>query len=191
MLGVGTRLIETERLILRKIDKDDYPLVYKNWTSDPLVSRYLSWDTHQSEENTKAYIEYKVNNYEGHDFCFDWIVVLKENNEPIGEISAVRVSLLHDLVEMGDCYGSKFWNKGYATEALKAFIKYMFEEAEVGMIIACHMSNNPASGKVMIKAGMKYDATLKNYFVDKNTKKRVDKICYSISREMYLDSINK
>lgn len=67
----------------------------------------------------------------------------------------------------------------------------MFEEAEVGMIIACHMSNNPASGKVMIKAGMKYDATLKNYFVDKNTKKRVDKICYSISREMYLNSINK
>ena len=50
--------------------------------------------------------------------------------EPIGEIEAVKVSEAHDLVEMGDCYGSRFWNKGYATEALKAFMKYMFNECE-------------------------------------------------------------
>ena len=191
MIGVGTKLIETERLILRKINKDDYPLVYQNWTSDQKVARYVSWDQHNSMDDTKAYIEYKANRYDGHEYCFDWIVVLKENNEPIGEIEAVNVSKAHDLVEMGDCYGSRFWNKGYATEALKAFLKYMFEEAQVGIIIACHMSNNPASGRVMEKSGMKYDATLKGYFIDKNTGKRADKVCYSISREEYLNNTTK
>ena len=39
MIGVGTKLIETERLILRKIKKDDYPFVYQNWTSDQKVAR--------------------------------------------------------------------------------------------------------------------------------------------------------
>ena len=67
----------------------------------------------------------------------------------------------------------------------------MFEEAQVGLIIACHMSNNQASGRVMEKAGMKYDATLKGYFIDKNNGKRVDKVCYSLSREEYLNNSTK
>ncbi|MCI7402146.1 MAG: GNAT family N-acetyltransferase [Christensenella sp.] len=165
--------------------KEDYELVYKNWTSNPKVSRYVEWNVHKSIDDTKAYIENKANRYENDEFYFDWIVVLKEIMEPIGEIEAVKVSEAHDLVEMGDCYGSRFWNKGYATEALKAFMKYMFNEVEAGMIIACHISTNPASGRVMQKAGMKYDATLKKYFVDKNSGKRADKVCYSISREEY------
>ena len=186
MNGIGTKTIETERLILRKMNDEDAEFIYKNWSSDPLVSKYVSWDTHNSLEETKKYVEYKVNRYIEHDFCFDWIVVLKETKEPIGEIEAVNVSKLHNLVEMGNCYGSIYWNKGYGTEALKAFINYMFNEVEVDKIIACHESVNPASGRIMQKAGMHYDGTLKNYFIDKNTKKRCDKICYSIDRKIEL-----
>lgn len=42
----------------------------------------------------------------------------------------------------------------------------------------------------MQKAGMKYDATLKNYLIDKNTNIRADKVCYSISKEDYLLNYN-
>ncbi len=182
MNGIGTQVIETERLILRKMEMGDAEAVYRNWTSDPLVARYVSWDVHASLEQTIKYVKYKVERYIGHDYCFDWVVVLKETNEPIGEIEAVEVSLAHRLVEMGDCYGSKFWNKGYGTEALKAFIAYMFEKVNVDKIIACHLSVNPASGRIMQKAGMHLDAVLPNYFVDKNTGKRCDKVCYSIDR---------
>ena len=80
---------------------------------------------------------------------------------------------------MGYCYGSKYWNKGYGTEALQIVIKYLREVAKAEKITACHLSINPASGKVMEKAGMVYDATLKEYRIDKNTNKRVDLICYS------------
>lgn len=181
MQGIGTQTIETERLILRKMELTDADMMFKNWTSQPSVAKYVSWEKHQTLEDTKKYVEYKVNNYI-HPYCFHWIVVLKTTNEPIGSIDAVNVSKTHNLVEVGYCYGNKFWNKGYGTEALKAFIDYMFTQVKVDKIIACYMSVNPSSGRVMEKAGMHYDATLKNYFIDKNTGKRCDKVCYSIDR---------
>ena len=182
MKGIGTRTIETERLIMRRMEKGDALSIYKNWTSDPLVSRYVTWDTHDSFETTQAYVDYKVKRYEGHDYCFDWVLVLKETGEPIGEMEAVEVSLRDRIVIMGDCLGSKYWNKGYATEALKAFIRYMFDEVGVDKVIAYHLSVNPASGRVMQKAGMHLDAVLKGYLVDKLTGQRADKVVYSIDR---------
>lgn len=181
MNAVGTKTIETERLILRKMQKKNAELIYKNWTSDENVSKYVTWDTHKSVKDTKKYVHYKLERYKN-PYVFDWVVVLKETGEPIGEIDAVKVSTADRRVEMGDCFGSKFWNKGYATEALKAFIKYMFTEVEVDKVTACHMAVNPASGAVMKKAGMTYDATLKGYAYDKNTGLRDDLLYYSIDR---------
>lgn len=62
---------------------------------------------------------------------------------------------------------------------LQIVIKYLKEVAKVEKITACHLSINPASSKVMEKAGMVYDATLKEYRIDKNTNKRVDLVYYS------------
>ncbi len=178
MINVGTRTIETKRLILRKLEISDLEQVYNNWCSDPKVSKYVTWDMHKNIEQTKEYINFKLGLYEK-DYRFDWVVVIKETNEVIGEIDAVKQSLNYNLVELGYCYGSKYWNNGYATEALSAVIKYLKEVALVEKVTACHISTNPASGRVMQKAGMKYDATLKEYVVDKNTKERADLVYYS------------
>lgn len=178
MLNCGTQRLETKRLILRKLNIDDAENIYKNWTSDPLVSKYVTWDTHKSINDTIEYVKYKCERYEK-DYCFDWIVVLKKTNEPIGEIDAVKISIQNNTIELGYCYGSKFWNKGYATEALSKVIEYLKKAAEVEKIIACHVSSNPASGKVMQKAGMQYDATLPKYIKNKNTNERVDLVFYS------------
>lgn len=178
MINVGTRTIETKRLILRKLDISDLEQVYNNWCSDPKVTKYVTWDMHKNIEQTKEYINFKLGLYEK-DYRFDWVVVIKETNEVIGEIDAVKQSLNYNLVELGYCYGSKYWNNGYATEALSAVIKYLKEVALVEKVTACHISTNPASGRVMQKAGMNYDATLKEYVVDKNTKERADLVYYS------------
>ena len=178
MINVGTKTIETKRLILRKLEISDLEQVYNNWCSDPKVTKYVTWDMHKNIEQTKEYINFKLGLYEK-DYRFDWVVVIKETNELIGEIDAVKQSLNYNLVELGYCYGSKYWNNGYATEALSAVIKYLKEVALVEKVTACHISTNPASGRVMQKAGMKYDATLKEYVVDKNTKERADLVYYS------------
>lgn len=178
MIGVGTKTIETDRLILRRIKLEDASQIYKNWTSDPLVSKQLEWNVHQSIGDTLDYVNSKLEAY-NNDFFYDWVVVLKETDEPIGEISSVRIQKKHDLVELGYNYGSRYWGNGYASEALKAVIKFLKEEAKVYKVVCTHISTNPASGKIMQKAGMEYDGTLKDYRIDKSTNERVDLIYYS------------
>lgn len=183
MREIGTRTIETDRLILRRVTVNDAKVIFENWASDPLVTKYLTWEPHQTVEITQAYVNPKMEKYANDGLYFDWLVVLKETGEVIGDICATRVSLRDELVEMGHCYGRKYWNKGYATEALKAFIQYMFKLVGAKKIVACHSSENPASGKVMLKAGMHYDATLPKYIIDKETKRRVDLLYYSIDNK--------
>ena len=46
----GTKTIETERLILRRFTMEDAPAMYRNWASDPEVTKYLTWPAHSSVE---------------------------------------------------------------------------------------------------------------------------------------------
>lgn len=183
MKYIGTKEIQTERLILRRIVKNDAEKMFANWTSRPIVSRYTRWNAHKTLADTKEYVNYKTDRYDNVAYCYDWIVTLKSTGEPIGEIEAIEILLMDNAVEVGYCYGDDFWGKGYATEALKAFISFMFDNVGVDKIFADHISTNPASGKVMQKAGMQFDAILKGYLIDKNTGKREDKVCYSIDRQ--------
>ena len=54
-------------------------------------------------------------------------------------------------------------NKGYATEAVSAIIRYGFTDLGLVRIQAFHSVGNPASGRVLEKAGMKYEGTLRLY----------------------------
>ena len=54
---------------------------------------------------------------------------------------------------------AKYRNKGYASEALKRVLKFLLVEVEYNRISAGHLADNPASGRVMEKAGMKYEGT--------------------------------
>ena len=67
-------------MILRKFELSDAEIVYKNWTSDPLITKQLSWDVHKSLDDTIKYVNYKFELY-NKEYCFDWIVVLKLTNE--------------------------------------------------------------------------------------------------------------
>lgn len=117
---------------------------------------------------------------------YRWIVEIKDTYELIGSLDVVTWFLIFGTCEIGYCYGEKFWGFGYATEALKAVIKYLFEKAEVELIYVKYIENNPASGKVMEHAGMKQEGTLRKRVVDKNHQ-RNDLISYSITREEYLN----
>ena len=56
--------------------------------------------------------------------------------------------------ELGYGLGREFWNQGYCTEAAIAMIEFGFESLGLRRIVSEHMARNPASGKVMEKAGM-------------------------------------
>lgn len=60
----GNKTIETRRLVLRKFTLSDAEPMYRNWASDPEVTRYLLWPAHESEEATKGILKGWIAAYE-------------------------------------------------------------------------------------------------------------------------------
>lgn len=162
MKHCGTQRLETDRLILRRYVSDDAPAKYKNWTSDPEVTKFLMWKTHPNPQYTQKVTDDCVKQYSNDDF-YRWAIVLKENgDEPIGDIAVVRMEEEVSSVHIGYCLGKNWWHKGITSEALKAVMDFLFDVVEVNRIESRHDPRNPNSGKVMQKCGMKYEGTLRS-----------------------------
>lgn len=184
MKYIGTKKLETERLILRKVTKKDALEAFNNWCNSDKVSKYVMWSKHENVGVTEALYEVWEKEYENLQ-TFRWIVELKNTKELIGTIDVASKKFLpYGACEIGYCYGEKYWGYGYATEALKRVIKFLFEECEADVIYADHMNNNPGSGKVMIKSGMRFEGKLRNRILDKDGI-RNDLLMYSILKEEY------
>lgn len=176
----NTKNLETERLILRKFEIEDAEGMFNNWANDPEVNKFLAWPLHKDVEETKSVISKWISKYE--EGSYNWIVETKDTHEVIGSICEEGKSVKHKTISLGYCYGSKFWNKGYASEVLKRVIEYLLNEEDFYLVEANHRSSNPASGKVMQKAGMKYDGTLRERRINPDGS-RADMVCYSIKKE--------
>lgn len=99
-------------------------------------------------------------------------ITLKESNEFIGEIS-LHLDNNNNLAQLGYWLGEPFWNKGIATEAAQAVLKFGFEKLNLNKIYAtCHVENK-ASEKVLLNNGMiknhtngnviQYELTIQEY----------------------------
>ena len=186
---IGTKQIETERLILRRLTVNDSETAFKNWCSNPNVARYTLWDAHKKVDTTINLYTAWEKLYEKED-TFRWIVELKDTHDLIGTIDVADSHYLpFGAVEIGYCYGEAFWGKGYATEALKRVIKYLFDEVGLDVIYADHMEKNPNSGKVMKKSGMTYEGIRRGRVIDHDGI-RNNLISYSITKEEYLNNID-
>ena len=177
----GTLNIETKRLLLRRFELSDALPMYKTWATDSDVTRFLSWLPHENVEATKKIISSWIGQYNSTEY-YNWAVTLKENKRIIGSISVVKQHPEHDVCEIGYCYGKEFWGKGYGTEALDGVIGFMIHKVGFNRVHAYHHSENEASGKVMVKAGMKYEGRLREYHKD-NRGVYVDCKMYSILKK--------
>lgn len=154
----GTRQIETARLVLRMAQMTDAEPMFRNWASDSEVTKFLTWPTYQSIDNARFVLDLWTKEYEKQNF-YQWMIVLKEINEPIGSISVVQLRDDIAQAEIGYCIGRNWWHRGIMTEALSAVIEFLFTDVGMNRIEAKHDTNNPHSGDVMKKCGMKYEGT--------------------------------
>ncbi len=158
----GTCRLETGRLVLRQFVIDDAAAMYKNWASDGEVTRYLTWSPHASEDASRALLKDWTASYRNDDY-YQWAIVLKENgDEPIGSISAVHQNEDLSVIQIGYCIGRPWWHQGITSEALGAAIDFFFDKVGANRVEAIHDPNNPHSGMVMRKCGMKYEGTLRS-----------------------------
>lgn len=175
----GTKTIETPRLLLRKARMEDAEPMFRNWASDPEVTRYLTWPTYEKIDTAYAVLDMWIGQYEQSNF-YHWMIELKEIGEPIGSISVV--SLCDDVckAEIGYCIGRAWWHKGIVTEAARAVVDYLFAEVGMNRVEAKHDVNNPHSGDVMKKCGMRYEGTARA--ANRNNQGICDTASYAILR---------
>ncbi len=137
----------SERLTLKSIeekDKKDLLEIVK----DPKVKKSYMLPDFSNEEEEEKFFQ-KLRNFTLNKEKFVYGIYSK--NKIIGFIN--QVSLENDVIELGYFIASNEWNKGYATEALKTAINELFRMG-IKAVQAAHFECNPASGRVMQKAGM-------------------------------------
>ena len=150
--------IETEHLLLRKLELGDVYEYYERLMGDADVSRYMLFDPHQTIMESLEDMQQKLRRYEEEPF-YCWGVEQKEEAGLMGMVQLLRFDEQADSCSFVYLLGCNYWNQGYGTEILKAVFRFAFEELEVQRILADHMTKNIASGKVMEKAGMKHIGT--------------------------------
>lgn len=148
----GTVPIETERLLLRRFVLSDSEAMFRNWAGHPVVTKFLTWDAHESEKESRQLLSRWCKQYRKRNF-YEWAIELKELGEPIGSIGAVQTAGWKTF-EVGYCIGERWWGQELAVEALQAVIRFLFQEVRCHKIEAKYAEGNVASMRVMQKAGM-------------------------------------
>ena len=167
MKKIGTQSIETKRLLLRPFLESDAQAMYDNWASRPDNLLHVTWDAHESPEVTQQSIARWVENYQNLDF-YKWGICLKENPEQVlGDISVVDRDYTVNDCEVGYILSQDYWGQGLMTEALKAVLNYLLQDAGFNRVTARFVTANPASGRVMAKAGMSYEGTFRQAVLHK------------------------
>ncbi len=179
MNKAGTQTIETNRLILRRFRVEDAEDMFTNWASDPEVTKFLTWAPHTSVDVTRNLLSDWILRYEDGGY-FNWVIEYKETDKVIGNISVVKLKEDVESADIGYCMSRAYWGNEIMPEALRAVMDYLFDTVGLNRVAACHDANNPKSGRVMDKAGMKLEGTLRE--AGKNNLGICDKVWHATIR---------
>lgn len=147
--------LETENLILRKFQKEDAKDFFQRVGGSEQVTKYMLWQPHKSVVESQESIEKIISRYDC-EKGYTWAIALREDDSVIGRIDLLRFDEENSSCSFAYMLGKDFWGQGFGTEALRAVFAFAFEKMDMQKIIADHMSENVASGKVMQKARMHY-----------------------------------
>lgn len=159
---MNTPTLETERLILRKFTEDDLEALFLI-LKDEEVNKFLPWYPMKNLEETKRFYEERYAAKYAEPQAYAYAICLKEDNLPIGYIK-VDMEEHHDF---GYALRKEFWHKGIVSEAARAVVEQVKKDG-LPYITATHDVNNPHSGGVMKKIGMKYQYSYEERVQPKN-----------------------
>lgn len=144
-------ILETERLILRPITLDDAEACF-SWNSDERVAKYMSYPRCTDISQTIDWIKSTLTDEQE----WNWAFVLKVENKVIGTGGIGPNKFMEGYWGIGYNLHYDYWHKGYCTEAMHAIVDFAHNELGVNKICSDHAIENPRSGKVMEKLGLKF-----------------------------------
>ena len=171
--------LQTERLTLRPFTMDDVPALFEICNDADVASTTLTLPYPYALSDAEQWIPKHAAEFAS-DTAMTLAISLRETGTIVGDV-ALRLCPEHERAEMGYLMGKAYWNRGYCTEAVLGVLRYGFAELKLNRIFADHFARNPASGRVMQKAGMRCEGTLRQH-LRKLDGRFEDAVCYGILR---------
>lgn len=169
--------LETERLLLRPFKETDARSMFDNWASDSEVSKYMTWNHHETIETTETIINMWIEQYQKPE-RINFGIVLKETNELIGGIDVC--GYIDGIPVIGYALSRKYWNNGYMTEALLEVIN-LLKSLSYNKIKIDAAQENIGSNKVIQKCGGKLVNQKEQYFEQKRQKFTINEYIIELS----------
>ncbi len=153
-------VLETRRLILQRLRYEDAEEIFYTYASKGEATKFVSWPTHQSITETRAYLRYALAAWTaGTDYSFS--IRIKDSFRLIGSFGVINEN---GKIQFGYILSPTQWGKGYATEASLKVLSVLRAMPEVFRVGTFVDAENTASVRVLNKCGLIEEARLPNWF---------------------------
>jgi len=177
----STVILETERLLLRRLLPDDLDALFALY-SDPEIRQYFPEGTLTYAE-TKEELDWFLNGHPAHPQLGLWATIHKATNQFIGRCGLLPWEIEgRTEVEVAYLLAKPYWGQGLATEAAQALVDYGFEQLHYPRLICMMYPANQASVNVAKRIGMTFEKAMEDekgqyllYSIDKGAGKQVDR----------------
>ena len=154
-------VLETSRLLLRPFEIGDAPEIARLAGAREIAANTLRIPHPYTRDHAEGFIQScRFNAQEGNSAV---LAILMRENQQLCGATGLEIDWVHRRAELGYWIGVPFWGQGYATEAAAALLGFGFSSLHLHRIFAYHFANNPASGRVLEKIGMRREGCLRQH----------------------------
>ena len=172
-------ILETERLLLREIKKEDAGDLFAYFSNEE-VMQYYGQEAFTSMEQVEALIGHFANNFENQR-GIRWGMQIKGTTRLIGTLGLNNLVLSHKRAEIGYEINPEYGRSGYTSEAVQKVVSYALEELHLNRVGAMIYLENEASNKLIQKLGFQHEGVLRKYY--EQNAKAFDINVYSILKD--------
>ena len=157
--------LATTRLVLRKLQESDAPFLFEGFASDPSAARYLTWHPHRTVDETEAFVRQVRQDWEmGQNFGY----VIDVGDDPGCPVGMIHLRRAPTSASLGYVIAPRAQGRGFATEAVSCLVGWALRQQPIFRVWAYCDVDNPASARVLEKAGMRFEGTLRRYALHPN-----------------------
>ena len=176
---VPPREWRTARLAAAAAGRADAEAVLDSYARDPEVARYMVWRPHRDVTETVAFLDTCETAWAS-GRSYSWCLRLREDGALVGMLSA-RVR--GDSMDMGYVLGQRWWRRGLMSEAVAWLVQWAWQQPSIARVWATCDVDNTASARLLARAGMRREGTLRRWVTRPALGGLRDSFAYSLLRE--------
>jgi len=172
-------MLESNRIILRKITTNDVSEEYYQWLNDTDNNAGLAKDYYSMEEIV-SYVEQKSQQ----DNCYFFAIIDKKNQKFIGTIKLDSYDPAAQHMELGILIGDKnYHGKGYGKEACTLVLDFAFNQLNLNKVWLAVYENNIAAQKLYHSLGFETEGIQKKHVMKR--KVLLNKLLMAVFKEQW------